>query len=193
MPIYNELIIDNNISNIIEVLCKSINKSPNTFYNLLQEIIVKYEFKIQDILLERDKLQSKIDTWLQKNKDNFSFPNYYKFLEHINYIIPLKEEYKVTTTGLDYELKIPGPQLVCPADNVKFIKVDKQYNSMRECQNETREEIIKLIKELDFKYDWKVAKCTDSQVTTYLYPDPKKKIEQEKDYEVYSIKTKTIN
>ena len=80
-------------------------------------------------------------------------------------------------------------------DNVKFIKVDKQYNSMRECQMETRKEIIKLIKEFDFQYDWKVAKCTDSNFTTYLYPDPsnKKKIEQEKDYEVYSIKTKTIN
>lgn len=78
-------------------------------------------------------------------------------------------------------------------DNIKFIKVDKQYNSMRECQMEARKEIIKLIKEFDFKYDWKVAKCTDSQFTSYLYPDAKKKIEQEKDYEVYSIKTKTIN
>jgi len=78
-------------------------------------------------------------------------------------------------------------------DNVKFIKVDKQYNSMRECQMETRKEIIKLIKKFDYQYDWKVAKCTDSQFSSYLYPDPKKKIKQERDYEVYSIKTKTIN
>ena len=60
--------------------------------------------------------------------------------------------------------------------NVKFFQMEKQYDSMEECINDQPTQTIKQIQKFNFQYDWKVATCTDSQATVYLYPDsPNKK------------------
>ena len=56
-----------------------------------------------------------------------------------------------------------------PTD-VKFFQMEKQYDSMEECINDQPTQTIKQVQQFDFMYDWKVATCTDSQVTVYLYP-----------------------
>ena len=56
-----------------------------------------------------------------------------------------------------------------PTD-VKFFQMEKQYDSMNECINDQPKQTIEQIKKFDFMYDWKVATCTDSQFTVYLYP-----------------------
>lgn len=64
--------------------------------------------------------------------------------------------------------------------DVKFIKIDKEYSSMRECVDDQPKQTIEQIKKFDFRYDWKVATCTDSKFTVYLYPDyPNKKNQEE--------------
>ena len=56
-----------------------------------------------------------------------------------------------------------------PTD-VKFFQMEKQYDSMNECINDQPKQTIEQIKKLNFMYDWKVATCTNSQSTIYLYP-----------------------
>jgi hypothetical protein len=50
---------------------------------------------------------------------------------------------------------------------------------MDECINDQPKQTIEQIKKFDFQYDWKVATCTDSQSTIYLYPVNPKKIKKE--------------
>ena len=55
--------------------------------------------------------------------------------------------------------------------NVKFIKIDKEYNSMQECIDDQPKQTIDQIKKFDFDYDWKVASCTNSKFTIYIHPN----------------------
>ena len=75
-----------------------------------------------------------------------------------------------------------------PTD-VVFFQMDQQYNSIDECINDQPRQTIKQVKKFDFQYDWKVATCTDSQSTIYLYPVNPKKIKKEelnkKNYEEF--------
>jgi len=54
--------------------------------------------------------------------------------------------------------------------NVKFVKIDKEYSSLKECQENAPKEIIKKLQEFKHMYDWKRAACTDSAFTAYLHP-----------------------
>ena len=65
-----------------------------------------------------------------------------------------------------------------PTD-VVFFQMDQQYDSMDECINDQAKQTIEQIKKFDFDYDWKVATCTDSQATVYLYPDNSNKTNKE--------------
>jgi hypothetical protein len=66
-----------------------------------------------------------------------------------------------------------------PTD-VVFFQMDQQYDSMDECINDQPKQTIEQIKKFDFRYDWKVATCTDSESTIYLYPiHPNKKNQEE--------------
>ena len=55
--------------------------------------------------------------------------------------------------------------------NVKFVKIDKEYSSMQECVDDQPHQTIQQIKKYDFEYDWKVASCTNSKFTLYLHPN----------------------
>ena len=75
-----------------------------------------------------------------------------------------------------------------PTD-VKFIQMSKQYESMDECINDQPTQTIEQIKKFDFDYDWKVATCTDSQSTIYLYPIHPNKTKEllDKEESIYNI------
>ena len=62
-----------------------------------------------------------------------------------------------------YELDRPS--------NVKFIKIDKEYNSAEECIDDQPKQTIEQINKFDFDYDWKVASCTNSKFTVYIHPN----------------------
>ena len=55
--------------------------------------------------------------------------------------------------------------------DVKFIKIDKEYSSMQECVDDQPKQTIDQIKKFDFDYDWKVASCTNSKFTIYIHPN----------------------
>ena len=55
-------------------------------------------------------------------------------------------------------------------NNIKFIKVDKEYTTMQECLDDQPHQTIQQIKKYEFMYDWKLASCTDGPFTVYMHP-----------------------
>ena len=54
--------------------------------------------------------------------------------------------------------------------DVKFIKIDKEYSSIKECIDDQPHQTIQQIKKYEFMYDWKLASCTDGPFTVYMHP-----------------------
>jgi malate synthase len=75
-----------------------------------------------NLLIQRDELQTKIDTWHHENfGEKFNFDNYKKFLTNIGYLAPLVDDFSISTENVDAELAtIAGPQLVVPIMNARF-------------------------------------------------------------------------
>ncbi|MPM45668.1 Malate synthase G [bioreactor metagenome] len=74
------------------------------------------------LLLERDRLQTELDTWHKANPGPISNMAAYKdFLTKIGYMVEPPKDARATTTNVDDELaKIAGPQLVVPILNARY-------------------------------------------------------------------------
>jgi malate synthase len=74
------------------------------------------------LLAERDRLQTELDTWHKANPGPISnMPAYRKFLEKIGYLVPEPKSVKATTANVDAELATQaGPQLVVPILNARY-------------------------------------------------------------------------
>ncbi|WPG38217.1 malate synthase G [Variovorax sp. EBFNA2] len=74
------------------------------------------------LLAERDRLQSELDAWHQKNPGPIAdMPAYRAFLEKIGYLLPQPKGVKATTANVDSELALQaGPQLVVPILNARY-------------------------------------------------------------------------
>ncbi|GAA2383078.1 MULTISPECIES: malate synthase G [Gordonia] len=74
----------------------------------------------RELLAVRDDLQAKIDAWHRDHQD-FDFDEYKAFLTEIGYLVPVPEDFQITTENVDEEIaNIPGPQLVVPILNARF-------------------------------------------------------------------------
>ncbi len=74
-------------------------------------------------LLEiRETLQSEIDLWLKKNRnEEFKQEEYKKFIKRIGYLKEEGDDFKIDTKNLDEEISsIAGPQLVVPIMNSRY-------------------------------------------------------------------------
>ena len=89
------------------------------FSNALHELTPTND----NLLKFRQKLQVEIDGWHISNKGKeFSQIEYESFLKKIGYLVKVGPDFKIKTQNIDEEIsKIPGPQLVCPIDNDRFI------------------------------------------------------------------------
>ncbi|MDA9721343.1 malate synthase G [Candidatus Pelagibacter sp.] len=74
------------------------------------------------LLETRETLQSEIDLWLKKNKnENFNKKNYKNFLIEIGYLKKEGKDFTIDTKNLDEEISsIAGPQLVVPIMNSRY-------------------------------------------------------------------------
>ena len=74
------------------------------------------------LLETRETLQSEIDLWLKKNRDEkFNSEQYKNFLKDIGYLKEEGEDFQIDTKNLDIEIsKIAGPQLVVPIMNSRY-------------------------------------------------------------------------
>jgi malate synthase len=79
----------------------------------------------KQLLAQRDKLQSEIDSWydaISQDKSNkASQKEYISYLKSINYITPEIEDFAISTENVDAEISLmAGPQLVVPVMNARF-------------------------------------------------------------------------
>ena len=90
-----------------------------TNFELILEEFVPWN---EALLKKREDFQSQIDQWhLKNNKTPFDLPAYKRFLEDIGYLLKEREDFQITTDGVDPEIsKIAGAQLVVPVMNARF-------------------------------------------------------------------------
>jgi len=92
------------------------------FWRALAEIVRDLGPKNRALLEKRDKLQKQIDEYhLARKGQPFNREEYKTFLQQIGYLLREGEDFHVTTTDVDEEIKdIAGPQLVVPLDNARY-------------------------------------------------------------------------
>ncbi len=98
------------------------NISAENFWNKFELILNKFISQNNKLLKIRTEMKSQIDNFYIKNKSKIiDHVEYVNFLKKINYIVPVGENFKITTQNVDPELSIKaGPQLVVPVTNARY-------------------------------------------------------------------------
>jgi malate synthase len=78
--------------------------------------------KNRALLETREKLQSQIDAWHAKRRNQPHDHDAYRgFLEEIGYLLPEGPDFEIETANVDPEIaSVPGPQLVVPITNARY-------------------------------------------------------------------------
>ncbi len=92
------------------------------FWKGFDAIVQSLAPKNIQLLAERDRLQTELDTWHKAHPGPIAnMPAYRKFLEKIGYLVPEPKGVKATTAKVDAELATQaGPQLVVPILNARY-------------------------------------------------------------------------
>lgn len=118
---YKNLEIDSQLHTLVkkEILPKT-GITEDSFWSSFQTILHHFIPINQSLLKTRDRLQKQLDDWHIKNK-SFDLAEYKQFLKEIAYLIEEGDDFKITTSNVDPEIKtIAGPQLVVPINNARF-------------------------------------------------------------------------
>src|SRR5690625_3295381 len=89
------------------------------FWRDFEQLITDLTPENEAVLEKREVLQGKMNDFHQQNKDA-TFEAYKEFLEKINYLTPVPEDFTIGTEHVDEELKQAGPQLVVPVNNARY-------------------------------------------------------------------------
>ena len=111
--------LDNLLKNEI---VEGIDLDSTEFWTNFELILEEFVPWNKALLKKREDFQSQIDQWhLENNKTSFDLPAYKRFLEDIGYLLQEKEDFLITTDGVDPEISnIAGAQLVVPVMNARF-------------------------------------------------------------------------
>ncbi len=92
------------------------------FWQSMANIFDEFTPKNEQLLATRQQFQSQIDAWhLDKNNQPINQEKYQQFLTDIDYVVPEKGDFSITTNYVDDEVAIvAGPQLVVPLMNARF-------------------------------------------------------------------------
>ena len=104
------------------------------FWASLAEIVRDLQPSNQALMLERDRLQAKIDDWHKRGQGSpHDVVGYRQMLSEIGYLSPEVNDFEITTSRVDPEIsRIAGPQLVVPLDNSRFVlnAANARWNSL---------------------------------------------------------------
>jgi malate synthase len=95
---------------------------PDSFWAGVDKVVTDLTPQNQDLLKRRDELQARIDRWhRQRVIAPVDVDAYRQFLTEIGYLQPEPDDFTITTSGVDDEIKTTaGPQLVVPVLNARF-------------------------------------------------------------------------
>ncbi len=95
----------------------------NHFWHSLADIVRDLAPRNAALLAFRDELQAKIDDWHVAHRAEKHDPAAYRqFLKDIGYLVEDVNDFNITTESVDAEIAtIPGPQLVVPLDNARYV------------------------------------------------------------------------
>jgi len=95
--------------------------TPSHFWSGFDDIVGKFVPRNEALLRKRDDLQQAIDMWHMDGTAKSS-EAHASFLRRIGYLLPSQAPRPITTEHVDLEIaSLAGPQLVCPADNARFL------------------------------------------------------------------------
>ena len=105
-----------------EEIAPGIEIDPDSFWSSFEFILNRFSDQNKILLKKREDLQLQIDQWhISKNGNPHTLEEYKKFLKEINYLVEEGDDFEITTTNVDQEIKgIAGPQLVVPVMNARF-------------------------------------------------------------------------
>ncbi len=119
----NSLSVSKNLADFVKnELLPGLDLNEKEFWDGFDKSINELAPINKKLLETRETLQSEIDLWLKKNKnENFNHQEYKKFLKEIGYLKEEGKDFKIDTKKLDNEISsIAGPQLVVPIINSRY-------------------------------------------------------------------------
>lgn len=104
-----------------KVLPKS-GVTSKAFWKGFSQIVTDLAPKNQQLLAERDRIQTEMDNWHTANPGPITdMAAYQDFLKSIGYLVPVPKNVKIKTKNVDAEIaKLAGPQLVVPVLNARY-------------------------------------------------------------------------
>ena len=111
--------------------------SEDNFWHGLSSLVEQLTPENRALLIKREELQSKIDSW-HKARRNMPHDHeaYKSYLKEIGYLVDEKENFSVKTENVDPEIStVAGPQLVVPSTNARYAlnAANARWGSLYDC------------------------------------------------------------
>lgn len=92
------------------------------FWAEFDKIVNELAPRNRELLVKRDEIQEKLDTWNREHKgQKLDMAEYQAFLKQIGYLVDEPADFKISTANVDPEIAtMAGPQLVVPVMNARF-------------------------------------------------------------------------
>ena len=111
--------------------------SEDNFWHGLSSLVEQLTPENRALLIKREELQSKIDSWHQARTNMPHDHEAYKsYLKEIGYLVEEKENFSIETENVDPEIStIAGPQLVVPSTNARYAlnAANARWGSLYDC------------------------------------------------------------
>lgn len=123
MIVRGGLSIDPNLHETVVDILNGTGVTEDIFWQGLESSVADLFAENIALLAKRDTIQKELDAYHILNPNPASdMPKYKAFLEEIDYLLPLVDDFSITTTNVDEEIAhVSGPQLVVPVDNKRFV------------------------------------------------------------------------
>ena len=111
--------------------------SEDNFWHGLSSLVEQLTPENRALLIKREELQSKIDSWHKARRNMpHDHEGYKSYLKEIGYLIEEKENFSIETENVDPEIStIAGPQLVVPSTNARYAlnAANARWGSLYDC------------------------------------------------------------
>ena len=99
-----------------------IDVEEDSFWSAFEKILQEFGGRNKALLDKRKEIQKQIDEWhISRKGEPHNKDEYIEFLKKIDYLIEEGEDFEITTTNVDSEIReVAGAQLVVPVMNARF-------------------------------------------------------------------------